>query len=1351
MALQIGAMEIVLRTDLQQFTSGIRAAESAVTQSSARMSRATDGAARSVSTLERAMGNIHGADSFRALTISALRTEDSLSRLKSVALLIPSALGGISVALSARALMGYADTMTTVRNRLAVVIDSQEDRIAAEREIFAISQRTRSQVSATANLYARTSQAAESLGRSQGDILKFTEAVQKTNIISGSTTQEASAGAIQLAQGLASGRLQGDELRSILENNLELSNILARELAGGDKGRLRELGSEGALNANAVLDAVLKNLDRIDRKFSQTQPTIAQGFVLIDNAIASYVGHLDQAFGATASFVKLLTSMSESVPELASALSGLGAFAAAIFAGRAIGGAVRSASGVISVAREDLRQNSISSLQEALAAQRAKETAQLRLAGAGANMASAKGSLFAAADPEAVRAYAAAKSAQDRTNARLSAEIAERSSLASNLERVNRQIAGAERALNQTIAAEAPQSARGLRSYFQSAFKVEGAKADLAALQNAIVAAKRDRDGAVLDLSKSLIEGDSRSQRLFEKSIAQREAGIARLEARIPSAVESIAAAERAAAAKGVSAVEEAEARKSAAINRALQDRAKLVKERAGIEAKLSGVDDRVGALRTTQMFADSAVTKAGGLVEETAQTGLIRRQNEYNAAKVAATAADGAHAAAVGRLESAYSRMNSALATAGNAAARLGSSFMAFVGGPWGLAFTGLSVALGYLAYRQVEAANTADRHKRALDDLPSAIERVNAAIKEAQFNGTDPSRVLVDEKAKLQQAQEAAKGKTQEFFSALQQVAGVNAVALAQILRDAFRIDIPRGGSILGVIDEIQRAGPPTAQQIQQVERAIQALAVSGGLNPKVAVDISKAGEEARRTADLVSTLERAVSNLDGSRARIDIIWNVTGLDLDPSRRVLSTLTPRQQELYAPIPSEEQINKIREEGTNIADKRRAAEEKLQTELRKRIDYSRLSKDDRRIEELRDQYPTLTRDQARGILTREDAQSKAGKKGPGKSSEEKFDDRVKLLEAQGRAAFLNDRYRELIDQLKTLKSDPSLAEETLKAIEAGTALPEKAAKILSAMDLKRAGEIAREAKEQYGSFADAIAKVEERQRLLTIAVQQGSLTQAQAAESLAGYVASLPQFSFLNKTTDAIGDIAKQAGLAATGFQSWNQALQNVRSAMVNLALDEFLVRPMKDAIRTLLASGLTGGGGNQNGGGAGIFGSVLGSLFGGGGAASPTPAIGGLYHDGGNVGAPSQWRALPASAWAGAPRFHSGLNVGEHRAILQYGERVLTSNDARRTDRAMLGLASQASKSAGPASMGPSVVIKTDPSIEVKSRRETSDSQGASGEEIVLGIVEKGTSQGRLDQVFRSRYGNRPTAVRR
>jgi tape measure domain-containing protein len=72
--------------------------------------------------------------------------------------------------------------------------------------------------------------------------------------LSGAGTQEAQAALLQLKQGLAAGVLQGDELRSVLEQLPAFAQAIAQQL-GTNVGQLRKLGSEGKITAEAVFNA----------------------------------------------------------------------------------------------------------------------------------------------------------------------------------------------------------------------------------------------------------------------------------------------------------------------------------------------------------------------------------------------------------------------------------------------------------------------------------------------------------------------------------------------------------------------------------------------------------------------------------------------------------------------------------------------------------------------------------------------------------------------------------------------------------------------------------------------------------------------------------------------------------------------------------------------------------------------------------------------------------------------------------------------------------------------------------------------------------------------------------------
>ena len=174
---------------------------------------------------------------------------------------------------------------------------------------------TRAEFSQTARVLSRVVRSTDTLGLSLNQISNITSTVNKSLQLSGSSVQEASAGAIQLSQGLASGRLQGDELRSVLENTPALAlaivdgiNLLPPALTGlrrgvtANIGTLRELSKQGRLTGEVVSRALLLASTRVDEQFKDIRVPILDsatdffdtlfnliGADLLDNRLSEYI------------------------------------------------------------------------------------------------------------------------------------------------------------------------------------------------------------------------------------------------------------------------------------------------------------------------------------------------------------------------------------------------------------------------------------------------------------------------------------------------------------------------------------------------------------------------------------------------------------------------------------------------------------------------------------------------------------------------------------------------------------------------------------------------------------------------------------------------------------------------------------------------------------------------------------------------------------------------------------------------------------------------------------------------------------------------------------------------------
>ena len=252
-------------------------------------------AASATSRIKQALGGIGGASasagasfshSAAMMSASASRVTSGLSQIKSSLSGIAGALGPIAGAMAAAfsvsAIKSAADDMMNLDGRLRTVTQAEQERYELEDKLYAMAQKDRQGLNSMGNLYYKVARGAQRFGVSQEDSLRVTDVVSKALTVGGASAQEASASILQLGQALGSGVLQGDELRSLDENASTLMNHIANHF-GVTMGQLRQMGAQGQLTSEAVIEAILASGDAIDGEFSKMPMTIGQAQTKIKN------------------------------------------------------------------------------------------------------------------------------------------------------------------------------------------------------------------------------------------------------------------------------------------------------------------------------------------------------------------------------------------------------------------------------------------------------------------------------------------------------------------------------------------------------------------------------------------------------------------------------------------------------------------------------------------------------------------------------------------------------------------------------------------------------------------------------------------------------------------------------------------------------------------------------------------------------------------------------------------------------------------------------------------------------------------------------------------------------------
>lgn len=198
-----------------------------------------------------------------------------------------SAMGGLY---GVKKAMDISDEYTNTKARIDLVNDGLQTTAELQDNIFAAAQRSRGAYNTMAQSVAKLGMlAGDAFGSSQ-EIIDFTEMIQKSFKVGGASKTEQSSGMYQLTQAMASGKLQGDEFRSISENAPMISKALSKYL-DVPIGKLKEMGSEGQLTSDIIKNAMFAMSDEINAQFDKIPRTWSDIGTSIQN-------HALKAFGA---------------------------------------------------------------------------------------------------------------------------------------------------------------------------------------------------------------------------------------------------------------------------------------------------------------------------------------------------------------------------------------------------------------------------------------------------------------------------------------------------------------------------------------------------------------------------------------------------------------------------------------------------------------------------------------------------------------------------------------------------------------------------------------------------------------------------------------------------------------------------------------------------------------------------------------------------------------------------------------------------------------------------------------------------------------------------------------------
>lgn len=191
----------------------------------------------------------------------------------------------------AKAVLGLSDQLASSSARLSLIVDDGGSVDALEQKIMASAQRSRASYLGTMQTISKLGLQAGDAFNSNDELIRFTELLNKNFVIGGSSATGQAAAMYQLTQAMGSGRLQGDEYRSIIENAPMLAGAIEEYMRNvqGATGAMKDWSSEGLLTADVIKAAVFNSADEVEARFQQMPMTWGQVWTQMQNkAIAAF-------------------------------------------------------------------------------------------------------------------------------------------------------------------------------------------------------------------------------------------------------------------------------------------------------------------------------------------------------------------------------------------------------------------------------------------------------------------------------------------------------------------------------------------------------------------------------------------------------------------------------------------------------------------------------------------------------------------------------------------------------------------------------------------------------------------------------------------------------------------------------------------------------------------------------------------------------------------------------------------------------------------------------------------------------------------------------------------------------
>ena len=274
----ITALQNVNNTDVSIDTSRLANAQTIIVQAGAQLNEIERNIQR------RIQDNVVEQNRFNTALSQGVNKADSLyGKIKSF-------IGLYAGIQTLKVGLDTSDNISQIMARLNLMNDGKQTTDQLQQAIFQSAKNSRAGFLDTANVVSKLGILVPQAFNSNMETVKFSELMAKSFKVGGASTQEQTSGMYQLTQAMASGKLQGDEFRSIMENAPLLAQAISK-YTGKSMGDLKDMSKDGLITSDVIKNAVFAMSDEINTKFNSIPMTFGDVVNKIkSNAVNSFMG-----------------------------------------------------------------------------------------------------------------------------------------------------------------------------------------------------------------------------------------------------------------------------------------------------------------------------------------------------------------------------------------------------------------------------------------------------------------------------------------------------------------------------------------------------------------------------------------------------------------------------------------------------------------------------------------------------------------------------------------------------------------------------------------------------------------------------------------------------------------------------------------------------------------------------------------------------------------------------------------------------------------------------------------------------------------------------------------------------